>query len=341
MRLHRSRVSIVCLALLLGACAQTPKNVVFITKSSIGVDLETTTGTASLAYDRTEAYFAPRYANQAPPTVYASMATNGEMINRAIKQTYATGRAAELLSKPVEPAPAPAIRAALLRQVALEQPAARPDPVSTVVLPAGSDPNPKALIFGTGTVFGFKIGAGPTAIDSFTLGFKRKELSVIPQDELDGTFPSVLASIDTNAAVDPAPGTTLTASKANIAQFFATGIAADNLAVNAKIHEKFEANALSVLGNYREEERQQRRLALVTLGCLARLDDEQAKRVWKNASDLHLFDPPAIELLLAADAKHARTIYTDEIARTNADSKNQTVLMLGHQVYVCDLRSTT
>lgn len=338
MPLHRSHVSTICLALLLSACAQAPRNVVFVTKSSIGVDVEATTQTASLAYDRTEGYFAPRYAEQAPPAVYASMETNGQMINRKIKQTYATGLAAELLSKPIAAPVAPATRAALLRQTTLATPAPRPatEPAGSAFRQdAGADP--ASLIFGTGTVFGFKIGVGPTAIDSFTLGFKRKELSIIPHDERDGIFPSVLASIDTNAAA--AAASPLTTSDANIVQFFATGIAAENLAVNTKIHDKFEANAVSALTAYREEERQQRRIALLTLSCLARLDDEQAKRVWKNASDLGLFDKPAIEQLQAADPSGKRTVYTDEIGRINADAKNQTGLMLGHQAYVCDLRS--
>lgn len=343
MHLNLPSVSIVCLAGLLTACAQTPKNVVFVTKSSIGVDVEATTQSASLAYDRTEGYFAPRYVNQAPPTVYANMATNGKMIDRSIKQTYATGLAAELLSKPIAGAQAlaPLTRPALLRSTALATPGAI---VATPALPApapagaaASGVEPKALLFGTGTVFGFKVGVGPTAIDSFTLGFKRKELSIIPQDEADGLFPSVLASIDTNASASP----TLSASDGTITQFFATGVAADNLAVNERIHEKFETSALSAISSYREDERQQRRLALGSLGCLARLDDEQAKRVWKNVSDLGLFDKSAVDQLLAAAPAQARTIYTDEIGRTNADSKNQTGLMIGHQAYVCDLRNKT
>lgn len=327
---NRSIVDVVCVTLLLCGCAQPPRNVVFVTKSSIGVDVEATTQTASFAYDRTEGYFAPRYVNQAPPTVYASMATNGKMTDRSIKQTYGTGRAAELLSRPVDAPTAPDTRPTLLRPAALALP-----PAAAASVPAPAEP--KALLFGNGTVFGFKIGVGPTAIDSFTLGFKRKELSIIPQDEQDGSFPSVLASIDTNAAATPS----VSASDATITQFFATGVAADNLAVNTGIHAKFEANALSAISVYREDERQQRRIALSTLGCLARLDDEQAKRVWKNVSDLGLFDRSAIDALLAADASRARVIYTNEIGRTDADSKNQTGLMIGHQAYVCDLRNKT
>lgn len=335
MRLKPSILSVLALTMLLAACAQGPRNVVFVTKSSIGIDVEASTGTASLAYDRTEGYFAPRYTDQAPPTVYANMATNGKMIDRSIKQTYATGYAAELLSKPVPATPGPATRPALLRPTALATAGAEGTPVSSTA-PLQSAAEPKALLFGTGTVFGFKLGIGPTAIDAFTLGFKRKEMSVIPQDERDGAFPSVLASIDTNAAA-----TTVTASEAGVIQFFATGVAADNLAVNARIHDKFEDSALSAIGAYREEERQQRRLALNTLSCLARLDDEQAKRVWKNASDLGLFDKSAIARLLAADPASARIVYTDEIALIDATAQRHTGLMIGHQAYVCDLRNKT
>ena len=46
--------------LLLTGCASRLDTVVFVTKTSLGVDVEQTPPTASIAYDRVEGYFGPR-----------------------------------------------------------------------------------------------------------------------------------------------------------------------------------------------------------------------------------------------------------------------------------------
>ena len=126
-----------------------------MTKSTIGVvDVESTTGTVSFAYDREEGYFGPNYESGAVPSVVASMRNSGDIINPTIKQLYATGEAAVLVV----------------------------DEDATDYTPGDSDKligNRKALVFGTSTSLGFKIGltnSNPT----FTLGYKRKEASYIP-----------------------------------------------------------------------------------------------------------------------------------------------------------------
>lgn len=322
MHLIRPIASAACLALLLGGCAETPRNVVFMTKASIGIDIESTAQTASVAYDRVEGYYAPRYAGQEPPAVYASLATNGKMIDRKIKQVYATGNAAKIVSTPISQSP-PA--------------AAPPDRGSNSATAGGAVANTKSMFFGTGTVFGLKLGFGPTSLDSFTLGFKRKELSIIPHDPSDTDFPSVMASFNGNQATIRPDGGSL-----SIKQFFATGVAAESLASNPQIRREFEDEAISRLAEYREDERQQYRLALLSLACLARLDDAQTHQVWQNVEQLALFDPSAIaELLSAPSTSAARTVYTNEIGMTKAISKDHTNLMRQHQAYVCELGSKT
>lgn len=326
MHLMPRRASAACAALLLCGCADLPPHVMFMTKASLGVDVETTAQTASLAYDRVEGYSAPRYAGQEVAPVYASFATNGQMINRTVKQLYATGGAAETLSKPIPvmfrsngagEAPANFVAAGGL-------PSPRAAPAET---------KPKAMFFGTGTVLGFKIGFGPTSLDSFTLGFKRKELSIIPQDEKDGKFPSVMASFDTDLATE-----SVTTSKLAINQFFATGVAADALALNPEIHGKFEEKAVTMMGQFRADESEQRRYALLSLYCLSKLDETQSARVWKNVADLKLFDAAGItDLNGAATDAAKRTVYARELTLTKGDSKTQTGLMTGHHAYVCDL----
>lgn len=318
MHLIRLIASATCLALLLGGCAEMPRNVVFMTKASIGIDIESTAQTASFAYDRIEGYYAPRYAGQDPPAVYASLATNGKMIDRKIKQVYATGNAAKIVSTPGSQSP----------RVAM--PPARASDSATA---GGTVANTKSMFFGTGTVLGLKVGFGPTSLDSFTLGFKRKELSIIPHDPGDTDFPSVMASFNGDQATLRHAGNSL-----SIKQFFATGVAAEGLASNPQIRREFEDEAISRLAEYREDERQQYRLALLSLACLARLDDAETTKVWQNVEELALFDPSAIsELRNAPSMSAARTVYTNEIGITKAISKDHTDLMRKHQAYVCEL----
>ncbi|HMU17348.1 MAG TPA: hypothetical protein PKC95_07875, partial [Thauera aminoaromatica] len=164
------RVSILLsLALMVAGCASRPDTVVFVTKSSLGVDVEQTPPSASIAYDRVEGYFGPRYESGAVPPVLAVFMTNGQLLDRQVKQLYATGDAARALLAPAAPLPS--------------------DPEQ------GGDFKP--MFFGSSTTVGLKIGyeaGGSTS--TFTLGYKRKELSVIPVNA--GRFPSVLATLQTD-----------------------------------------------------------------------------------------------------------------------------------------------
>jgi hypothetical protein len=304
-----------------------------VTKTSLGIDVEATGQTASFAYDRTEGYFAPRYDGKKPAAVYANLETNGAMLDRKIRQSYATGNAAVLLSHPVpSPASAAPTRPALLRTAALET--VERIPSATPAAAAASGELPKAMFFGTGTVVGLKLGFGATSIENFTLGFKRKEISILPQEEHETTIPSVLANFDSSLDVK-----TLWGSSLKIDQFFATGDAADGLAANnPEIRRAFEQKAESALGEYRDHERYQRRYALSTLACLSRLNDTQTPQVWANAKALGLFAEAVADELRAAPSESAkRVVYTREIGLVDPNSKTHTGLMLGHQVYVCEL----
>lgn len=323
--------STICLALLLGGCADTSKHVVFVTKASIGIDLETTAATTSFAYDRVEGYYAPHYAGRDPAPVYASLATNGKIIDRKIKQVYATGNAAKIVSAPPSQSQA--------RQLPVQSTSNSTGNSSNNSVGAGGIEVPsKRMFFGTGTVLGLKLGFSTTSLDSFTLGYKRKELSIIPQDSTDNeAFPSVIASFDSDQTT-----ATLQGSSLGIKQFFATGSAAEGLANNPQIQGEFEEEALSSLAVYREDERQQQRLALSSLGCLSQLTDDQSALVWKNVQALELFDPSALNRLLSAPSVGAaRTVYTAEIGITKGTSNVHTALMRAHRAYVCELRSKT
>ena len=93
------------LALPLTACASGQNTVVFVTKTSLGVDVEQTPPTASIACDRVEGYFGPRYDTGAVPPVVASFITNGELLGRDVKQVCATGDANTSAALPVADLP--------------------------------------------------------------------------------------------------------------------------------------------------------------------------------------------------------------------------------------------
>lgn len=291
-------------ALSLAGCASAPDTVVFVTKTSLGIDVEQTPPTASIAYDRVEGYFGPRYETSAVPPVLAVFTTNGQLLGRDVKQIYATGNAARLLADPSVAIP--------------------PEP------PLAGERKP--MFFGTSTTVGVKVGYEPGgSTTTFTVGYKRKELSVIPVT--DGAFPSVLASLqtDVNAA-------TQASTSFGVGQLFASGSAATDLAKRTEVRDVFMAKADSALSAYRAEERLQARHALVTLSCLAALDDMQLPKVWRNADALGVFDKDAdvVALTDLAPAR-ARNWYTRYMALLDADSRDTTLRMSLHRQYVCGL----
>ena len=201
----------------LSACASSD-HVLFVTKTSIGIDFDSKPANASLAYDRVEGYVAPRYANGEIPPVVASVKSDGKIFNPKVQQVYATGDAAVIATG--------------------GKVAARNLPLKGAR---------ELMFFGTTTTTGIKVGFTTGLPDSFVFGFKRKEFSYIPlatvdvNDKARDVYPSVLASIDTAANVSTG-GTTGDTSLTN-SQFFATGRAARLLANNPQIKDRFTAIA--------------------------------------------------------------------------------------------------
>lgn len=292
------------MAALFTGCATGPETVVFVTKTSLGIDVEQTPPSASFAYDRVEGYFGPRFNTGAVPPVVASFTTNGKLLNRLVKQVYATGDAARVLADPKLVPPA--------------------DPALTGDV--------KPMFFGTSTTLGLKIGyeaGGSTS--TFNLGYKRKELSVIPKT--DGTFPSVLATLQSDTEA-----TTISGTKLSVGQLFATGSAATNLAKREEVREVFMSRVDGAFGAYRTEERKQSLDAIVTLSCLSALSDEDLPKVWSNAGSLALFgndlDMTSLKSLSAAEAREK---YTSYLAVLDPDSKEKTKLISLHRQFVCGL----
>lgn len=234
--------------LALAGCA-TPDYVLFVTKTSIGIDFDSKPASASIAYDRIEGYIAPSYDSGEIPAVVASVKSDGGIFNPQIRQIYATGDAAEIVV------------------------GARtyPDKTKDKEVPKLQG-NKKLMFFGTTTTTGLKVGFSTNLPDSLIFGFKRKEFSFIPLGtvgtgaEAYDVYPSVLASIDTAAKAGTPSETGL-----RNAQFFATGQAARFLATNEDIRGDFKRQA-------------ERSLAVAT--GLSQTEAARALRAYANAPGL-------------------------------------------------------
>ncbi len=205
--------------LLLAGCAGNER-VVFVTSTNLGLNVDATTNSASIAYDRIEGYFAPTYENGALPPVVGSIEIGGDIFTPEIRQVYATGHAAELATAQTTADPNP--KTALLRRQ-----------------------ESKSAFFGTSTTLGLNVtsAAGGTPM-SMNFGFRRKEASILPlgydENTEEDKYPSVLASIDNVTHAGKSVGL-------ENQQFFATGFAAENLAQKDEIRDVFTATSLIAL----------------------------------------------------------------------------------------------
>jgi hypothetical protein len=279
------------LILFIAGCTTPSNHVVFVTKTSLGFDADTTPPAVSLAYDRVEGYIGPRYENGLVPPVAASFSTNGEIFGRQIKQVYVTGNAARIATRNAS---------------------------ATSSNNQDYRGNHEVMHFGTGTVLGIKFGFSATGVESFTLGYKRKELSVIPMTSFG--IPSVLANLDTTAHA-----TRIDNAEFGIEQFFATGHAADQIATHPRVQAVFTDAAADAMAQYRSDEILQSRYSLGTLNCLARVRDTDLSKVWGHAETVALFDDPGIlKRLRAGSVQEGRALYTREIGILTPKSRVHT-----------------
>lgn len=310
------------IAVALGGCASPERHAIFMTKTSLAViDAETAPAGISIAYDRTEAYAGPRFSDGQVAPVAGSFETDGSIFSRRLRQVYATGHAALTVNTPTgQPLP--------------QKPEVKPN----------QDPTSHVMTFGTSTTIGLKIGfsQGTVVPDSFTLGYKRKEMSIIPVDK--GIFPSVIGTLDNTVEAsiqkDKKGDTGF-----GVSQYFATGDAADAVAALPGVRQSFASRARQALDPqqaYRNEEALQGREALDLLACFSRLNDESLQRVWNNAEDLGLFESASMpeELAVIRSATPTgkqRQLYIGDISQLNADSPAHTQKLRAHKEAVCRL----
>jgi hypothetical protein len=193
----------------------------FVTSTDVGINADATTETLNIGYVRTEAFMGPGYPETGSvPSAVGYISANLSAFSPQIKQLYATGPAAELVTQ-IQP----------------------PDTAAEKTDPLLGQRRP--FFFGTGTNFGLKIGFKGNAPSSMKLGFNREEVSVIPMRQAapgsgaPDQYASVLASINLNQTA----GTGLTDTSVVPTQFFATGAAARNLAKRDDVRDLFKQQA--------------------------------------------------------------------------------------------------
>jgi hypothetical protein len=183
----------------------TTNDVLFVTKTSLGLDFDAKPASASIAYDRTEGYIAPRYDNGEIPPVVASIKSDAKIFNPKIKQVYATGDAAVIAvsqcpkvtlaaldpkNPPDTPKPPSTTNAANTTNNTNSANTERTEngcpelpSLTTSYVQKKLQGEKKAMFFGTSTTTGLKVGFTTYVPDSFVFGYKRKEYSFIPLGE--------------------------------------------------------------------------------------------------------------------------------------------------------------
>ncbi len=316
----------------------------FVTKTSLSiVDVDSAPAGASIAYDRVEGFFAPLNDDGTLPPVVARIETDGGLLNTKVRQIYATGDAAQMITAgKIEGQEEGDGKSGESRQKV--QPALFTTESRDVVgqpTPAPADLASKAnrkrravAFFGTSTTTGLKVGFSPSGVpNGFLLGFRRKELSVLPElhKGTDGhyVYPQLLAALDTSAQVAPNDGTRL-----GICQSFAAGVAAVELARAAKNGQESlscgNASAADLFGDFNRSVARQTEMTRSALTCYSGVRQADRKPIWEDAARLGLLmsvvegdaaeaNASALAALVAADAEADKL--TDAQARSDSKRK--------------------
>ena len=238
--------------LTIAGCA-TPDKVVFVTSTDINIGYDATVGSTNIGYDRNELVVGPGYPETgATPPVFARMQSNLSLFAPEIKQLYATGDAARAATKGFRRHCQYDSKDPFLLRGNPAPSGGNLVPVPVTCAEPAMGGNRRILYFGTTTSFGLKTMFTQNVPTAVTIGFKRKEFSIIPLQDLSVTpgvnkaplddYASVLGGITIGSQI-----TTSTGTKVGLDQFFATGAAADNLATQKTVQDIFTTRATDAL----------------------------------------------------------------------------------------------
>jgi hypothetical protein len=314
--MNRCLAPIACLAIAAG-CTTTKDTAVFVTKTSLGIEVDSKPPAFNLGYDRVEGFYGPRFASGGLPQVAGAIRTDNGFLNRKVHQVYATGTAATIVVTP-----------------------GKSDVQWDKKLSGEKEP----MFFGTATSLGIRLGwsAEPVAITDALFGYKRKEISIIPlaqhASEANAVktfeYPPVIASLDNGLTASEKIGDT----KVHVAQYFATGDAAVALAKTSVMKGIFEDLAKSSLAQFRDQERLQQSSALTILYCLSEVPDDKLQSVRNDGVPRGLFKSArAVDDLKGAPPARFRSIYAAELLVTDPSSSDFTRKLVEHEKEVCKL----
>jgi len=210
----------------------------FVTSTDIGLSANAGTQEVQIGFNRAELFQGPNYPDTGEtPQVVGFMGSDLTPFAPHIRQLYATGDAADLVTAPgdLQACTTPATAVATIQYNLCPQAA------------GALDGERRPLVFATDTNLGFKIGFTSGAPSSIKFGYNREEISIIPLHSQNPVanlaqdkYTPVLASIEVNGTTASFQSTDLKST-----QFFATGSAARNLAKNTQIRSLFEQIAQS------------------------------------------------------------------------------------------------
>lgn len=274
-------------------CSMGKKNILFVTKTSLGVDIDTKPPTIDIGYARKEATVSPKFEGGVLPQL-ASFKTGVGFVNVAVGQSIATGNAALLMSRYLGTDSKPKREAVIpLADIS--------DETRSSWVP-GSTINAKRYFFGTDTSFALKITFGMETggyPDSLSLGYKREEMAFVPlMEAIDASgapwvgLPSLVATADLDARSPNVSGTDV-----QYKQFYATGMAANFLAAQPETRNALGAkivddSRLEKILASREMFRSQRDLSekIITAFKSLSADLEKQVKIFDHAISLAIID---------------------------------------------------
>lgn len=248
MRWMRPSLALLQCTLLLGGCAVGYNSTLFVTKSNIGIDVDTKPPTAEVSIARREGVLAPGFEGGRTPPVLASFGTALNPFSRfffGVQSTFVGGDAAVALAQGPGGSDIQHDSVLCLSQ----KPERKQFLWWDVSVPEKGQVRPFSFV--TDTTLGLKMAwsgmTGPFP-DTLQLGFSRKEFAwapvigtdqsncQLPGTQKDGTYavwmPAFLAVLDNDVNVGSPSETSI-----KWLQFFATGDAATLLANRDEIRE--------------------------------------------------------------------------------------------------------
>lgn len=224
--------------------------VLFTTRTTVGIDADTTPPTLEIVIGREESVIEPAFQDGKTLPVLSSADIKAGFLNFGASQSFATGDAAivmgKMLTKPGR------------YSLGAEEGVIRTTPYTPLFFQKGGKKTPKKfpdrrpLFFGTKTKIGLYVEFNEAQVPSaFSLGYKRKELAVAPliekqaidnqgtpvkegnQELVDLKLVSLLATIGTEAKAKRPEE----AGVSQYSQLFATGEAATALAQHEEVRQ--------------------------------------------------------------------------------------------------------